>query len=171
MTRTAITALWILTLIAVIVGADASWQAPRTRRARLGAEARVGRADQGQHPCQGRAPVPRREEPVSVPQDPLPLHGEEHHAVAHAVRHGQSDVGAKAGFEHACPRCVRSLKNGTKGPADRRFAVALKSFGPALADFSRWSRRRTSAASLGTLFLRIFLDATAVAAIATAKLS
>ncbi len=31
-----------------------------------------------------------------------------------AVRHGQSDVGASAGSEHACPRCVRSLKNGAK---------------------------------------------------------
>lgn len=127
----------------------------------LGAAARAGRAHQGQHPRQGRASLPCGEEPLWAPQDPLPRTGEEHRATAHPVCPGQSAAGAQAGFAPRHPRCVRSVRNETKGGVHRRFSVPFCACRPKTARSLRSLRPWTSTASAKRSFLQRFPSAPA----------
>jgi IS5 family transposase len=73
------------------------WQAQGTGQDQArGPTDRAGRAHQGPHPGQGRAPIPGDQAPVRPRQGALPRTGQEHGAVAHAVRAGQPVAGAPA---------------------------------------------------------------------------
>ena len=72
---------------------------------------RAGGARQGEHPLEGRARVPCGEEPVPASQVPLQGSGEEHGAVACAVRDGESGAVAEKSVRALQDRCVLRARN------------------------------------------------------------
>ena len=86
---------------------------------RAGVRGRACREDEGQHPSQGRAPVPGDQAAVRVHEGALPRAGEEHGADRHAVRAVEPVDGAAAVDRRSRDECVCEARIGLARPRER----------------------------------------------------
>jgi hypothetical protein len=70
--------------------------------------------DEGEHPGQGRASVPRDQEPVPSQEDALQGAGQEHRTAVQLVRSGQSGHRQEVAVGLPCPRCVLNAEKQSK---------------------------------------------------------